>query len=78
MPVTKKRCRTSVNVPPSRGPVRAKIRPGPSSPAVATTWSGPVATPISQELSAKKTATKPTARNITRATTVCGRLVSSA
>ena len=31
-----------------------------------------------QELSAKKTATKPTARNITRATRMCGRLVSSA
>lgn len=39
---------------------------------------GPAATVSAHELMAKKTATKPTAMNITRGTRMCGRLVSSA
>ncbi len=78
MPVTKSTCRTSVKVPPSRSSVRKNRSPALCSCAVPTILSGPVATVRAQLLSAKKTATPPTARNMTRGTSTCGRLVSSA
>lgn len=78
MPVTKRMCRTSVKVPPSRDSVRKNSSPALCSCEVATMPAGPVATVRAQLLIAKNTATPVTARNITRGTRTCGLLVSSA
>lgn len=51
------------------------LLPGLPSPTI---WDGPAATLSAHELIAKNTATRPTARKDTRATTTFGRLVSSA
>ncbi len=78
MPVTNRTCRTSVKVPPRRDSVRKNSSPALCFWDVPTMAEGPVATVRAQLLSAKNTATPPTARNITRGTRTCGRLVSSA
>ncbi len=67
-----------MKAPPSRDSVRKNSSPALCSRAVPTMWSGPVATVRAQLLSAKNTATPATARNMTRGTSTCGRLVSSA
>ena len=67
-----------MKVVPSRDSVRWKRSPALCSRASPTIPEGPDATVSAQELIMKKRATKPMARNITRATTMCGRRVSSA